>query len=112
MSLVEEAVAGLRREEPRLVLYVEPRWGWAELSILRVPVDRQGHGVFRRVVDVLTEAADLAGVRLTVTPTGEFGADLERLRRFYEGYGFVRNTGENRDWDIKSDYIRSVGGRG
>jgi GNAT superfamily N-acetyltransferase len=108
--LVEEAVAALRKEEPGLVLWVESRWGWAELSILRVPWDRRGQGVFRRVVDVLTEAADLAGVGLAVTPTGEFGADLERLRRFYEGYGFVRNTGERRDWDTTADYIRPVGG--
>lgn len=80
------------------------------IALVRVPEHARGQGVMRRAVSTVVEAADVAGVRLAVTPTDEWGADLARLRRFYEGFGFVRNAGEHRDWGVREDYIRPVGG--
>ncbi|MFF9265821.1 GNAT family N-acetyltransferase [Streptomyces longwoodensis] len=113
MRWVDEALAAVRADEPGLTVHTE--WqrhgGVVLLAMLRVPEERRGQGVARRVVETLVEAADLAGVRLAVTPTDEFGADLARLRRFYESYGFVRNTGANRNWGVTADYIRRPGGQ-
>jgi len=108
VSWASEAVEAIRADEPGLKLYVEwrARSLTAAITMLAVPEDRRGQGVARRAVETLVVAADLAGAQLAVTPTDEFGADLARLRRFYEGFGFVRNTGAARDWDHKEDYIR------
>lgn len=112
MSWVREAMEAIRADEPGIRVHVEwrARSLTAALTMLAVPEDRRGQGAARRAVETLVVAADLAGAQLAVTPTDEFGADLARLRRFYEGFGFVRNTGEHRDWAHKEDYIRPVGG--
>lgn len=112
MTWVTETADAIHVDEDGVKLYLDwrARQGMVVLAMLVVPEDRRGQGVARRVVATVVEAADLAGARVAVTPTDEFGADLARLRRFYEGFGFVRNTGENRDWQCTEDYIRPVGG--
>ena len=78
MSWVREMLEAIRVDEPGAKVYVEwhARQGLATLSMLQVPEDRRGQGSARRIVETLVEAADLNGVRLAVTPTDEFGADL------------------------------------
>jgi len=66
----------------------------------------RGRGEARRVMDKLCLWADCSRVRLELTPTNEFGADLDRLTRFYASLGFVPNTEPHRPFRWHGAMIR------
>ncbi|MFF0051739.1 GNAT family N-acetyltransferase [Streptomyces sp. NPDC005498] len=61
------------------------------LFLIVVPDGERNTGFGTRVMQHLTAAADLRGVGMTLTPSTNFGAELDRLRGFYRRFGFVTN---------------------
>ena len=75
--------------------YPEPVW---HLSSIVVPKDQRGDGVGTQVMEFLGQKADEAGATITLSPSTDFGGtSVERLRRFYRRFQFVRNTGRTAD---------------
>lgn len=92
----------LNRAGRERVLYEFMQWAWefhrVELALGRrgpgVSVSQlrsfqPGHGKARTVMTVLGDWANCAGVRLELTPTDQWGADLPRLTRFFVSLGFL-----------------------
>ncbi|MBM4574960.1 hypothetical protein GS896_25680 [Rhodococcus hoagii] len=71
-----------------------------------VPAERRERGVGSLVMDRIVAAADAAGARLALTPTGDFGGSVTRLRRFYRRWGFADNTGRSRDFTTRQAMLR------
>lgn len=71
-----------------------------ELSKLEVPKKQRGQGKARQAMEDLVKFADDHGVRLTLSPTNEFGASKSRLTDFYKEFGFVENKGKNKNYQI------------
>ena len=79
---------------------------WMEISVVRFDETdrRQGHGT--AVMNHLTSIADTNGWMLTLTPDGQWGSSVPRLKRFYARHGFVPNSGRNRDYRISNTMLR------
>lgn len=63
--------------------------GLVELRLLAVERASRGAGAGRRALDALCRQADAHGWTLTLSATGDFGADLGRLLGWYQRHGFV-----------------------
>ena len=111
--------ASLRDVDRDLTLYDFMRWAHAfhevELMLLargsRVAVCQvfsiqPGRGHTRRVLAELCTWADCAGVALALTPTGQWGADVGRLTRFYVSLGFEDNTEPPPRFQVQEKMIR------
>lgn len=76
------------------------------LSRIIVPKDARGSGVGRKAMAELVAEADRNGWRLALTPDGEWGSSVPRLRKFYKEFGFVENKGRSRDFRTRETMIR------
>lgn len=79
---------------------------WMEISVIRFDKDQQGHGHGTAVMNHLTSTADANGWLLTLTPDGQWGSRVPRLKRFYARHGFVPNSGRHRDYRISNTMLR------
>jgi len=65
-----------------------------------------GRGEARRVMVKLCRWADRGAVTLELTGTGEFGADLDRLTKFYVSLGFTPNSEPTTPFRWRGEMIR------
>lgn len=81
---------------------------WLSVSSLVVEEDARGSGVGSRVMEDIVALADANGWEVSLTPESGVGGkppskkDTARLRAWYATYGFVNNSGRNKDYE-KSD---------
>ena len=54
----------------------------------------------------LTDLADEIGYMITLTPSNAYGGSVNKLKDFYQRFGFVFNKGVNRDFSHKEDMYR------
>jgi len=55
----------------------------------------------------LIRFADERGLQIRLNPSDELGAtSLGRLERFYKRFGFVKNSGRNKDFSISERFYR------
>lgn len=64
------------------------------LASLKVAENERGQGIGKSAMQDIIDYADKAKQAITVTPTAAYGADLDRLTKFYEGFGFVKDGNE------------------
>jgi len=85
--------------------------GDIELSLLVVPKGERKKGKGSDAVRALAEYADIAGKRIFVNPAQKDDAhgttSHARLLRFYSRFGFVRNTGRNKDFTLPPGMYRN-----
>lgn len=97
----------MRAEYPDLKLDVaQSGSGHVVLSRIVLPKGERGKGTGSKIMQSLVDLADELGVPLALTPSADFGGSVARLKKFYEGFGFVPNKGRNRDFEISETYIR------
>ncbi|MCQ9132852.1 GNAT family N-acetyltransferase [Streptomyces sp. IBSBF 2807] len=65
--------------------------GYLLLFLITIPNAERGNGLGTRVMQHLISAADQRGIAMTLNPTDNFGADLDRLQDFYRRFGFITN---------------------
>lgn len=71
------------------------------LNTLIVPKEHRKSGIGTRVMEELCQIADSSNRVLFVTPSTHYGAtSVERLRKFYRRFGFVRNFGKTKRYDF------------
>lgn len=77
-----------------------------DLSLIRIKHEKRGKGFATRIMDDLIDYANANNKIIHLTPSKEFGSDIDRLVDFYKGFDFVLNKGKNRDSRFKDKMIR------
>ncbi|MGW4995396.1 hypothetical protein ACWEQ3_48890 [Streptomyces mirabilis] len=75
-----------------------------------LPQSQRGNGTGTRVMEHITAAADLRGVPVTLSPSGNFGGDVDRLDAFYRRFGFVTNVGRGEMGAGRESMVRAPRG--
>jgi GNAT superfamily N-acetyltransferase len=70
-----------------------------------VPEGERGGGLGTDAMNRLMRYADETGQTVALTPSGDFGGSVPRLRRFYEGFGFQNNKGSNRVYETRESMV-------
>jgi hypothetical protein len=84
--------------------YGEPT---AELILIKTPKAERGQGHARTALQEFLADADANGVRVFLNSDPmDKGVSKPRLDRFYEGAGFKKNTGRNKDFSSRAEYVR------
>ncbi|WP_306425470.1 GNAT family N-acetyltransferase [Streptomyces hilarionis] len=86
-ALAEE----VRAAYPGVHLSLSVSRGYLLLFLITIPNAERGNGLGTRVMQHLISAADQRGIAMTLNPTDNFGADLDRLQDFYRRFGFITN---------------------
>lgn len=86
------------------------RDGSIDVGVLSVDEDRRGQGLAADAMRRVCDLADRHQVRVTLTPTDEFGASKKRLADFYKRHGFVENKGRNKDFSTRAAMYRDPQG--
>jgi GNAT superfamily N-acetyltransferase len=76
------------------------------LSRIVVPKEMRNQGIGTQVMNDLSEYADGIGKRITLTPSGDFGGSVPKLKTFYKELGFVENKGKNKDFSTRETMYR------
>lgn len=63
------------------------------VELIEVPVSQRGHGLGRRVLDILCQTADAREWVLRGAPSGDLGSDFSRLLAWYRSAGFEVDSG-------------------
>jgi GNAT superfamily N-acetyltransferase len=76
------------------------------LSRIVVPPSARSQGVGSEIMRQVEGYADRAGLPVGLTPSGDFGGSVSRLRDFYSRFGFRPNTGRSRDFSTRETMLR------
>lgn len=97
----------LRAKYPNVKLSVtgNPERGYTVGQIV-VPQAERGAGIGTAVMRDLLDVADEQGATVALTPSGDFGGSVARLREFYRRFGFVPNKGRGADYSISEGMYR------
>lgn len=101
-----QMVTDLRAAHPNVKLDVSISGDHVVVNRIVVPAEQRDHGVGSRIMQDITKAADRNGWSLALTPSSDFGGSKTRLIGFYKRYGFVPNTGRNKDYSTRETMIR------
>ena len=80
--------------------------GYATLDRIVVPEAERNKGIGSAVMRDLIAEADAKGVPLALSPTADFGGSKSRLGGFYREFGFVPNSGRNKDFATRETMVR------
>lgn len=96
----------LRAHFPDLTLHLGGSTPFLVLDMISVPKPLRGQGLARAAMEQLVAAADAAGRPMALTPDSSLGSSKARLVAFYRSFGFVPNSGRNKDFGIMESMIR------
>lgn len=84
------------------------RDGEINLSKIIVPKSSRNTGIGTNAMKDLVKYADETGKKITLTPSSDYGGSKARLVDFYKRFGFVENTGKNKDFSTRELMYRPV----
>ncbi len=108
-SEVASKIQGILRNKYRDViekLFIFETGNGLELNIIRIEHSKRNKGWASKIMEDLIEYADQNTKIIHLTPTDDFGSDVDKLINFYKGFGFVENRGGNRNTKIKDSMYR------
>jgi predicted GNAT family N-acyltransferase len=77
------------------------------LSKIEVPQGQRGQGIGSSVMQDIISQADADGKTITLTPSTAYGAtSTKRLKDFYKRFGFVENSGRNKNYALNETMYR------
>lgn len=76
------------------------------LNRIEIPKDMRNQGIGTKVMQDLLAEADSKGVMVSLSPSGDFGGSVSRLKKFYERFGFLPNKGKTADYSISESMYR------
>ncbi len=101
---LEELIRGWNALGVDVDAYLDEKSRTIKLARLVVPKEQ---GIGSKVMEDLAALADEFGLTIALSPSTDFGASsVDRLRRFYQRFGFVRNRGRHKDWQIYESMYR------
>ena len=78
------------------------------LSRIEVPKEQRGKQVGTKAMEDIIKYADENNKRIVLTPSTDFGGtSVKRLKEFYKKFGFIENTGKNKDFTTKENMYRN-----
>lgn len=78
------------------------------LSRIEVPKEQRGKEVGTKAMEDIIKYADENNKRIVLTPSTDFGGtSVKRLKEFYKKFGFIENTGKNKDFTTKETMYRN-----
>lgn len=80
--------------------------GFATLALISVPKEMRGQGIATKVMKEIVDEADANGWNMALTPSADFGSSKARLIKFYSQFGFVPNSGRNKDYTTQETMLR------
>lgn len=80
--------------------------GGIVINKIVVPEDAQGSGIGSSVMEEIISYADERGLAIALTPDDTYGGDVRRLEEFYKRFGFIPNTGRNKDYSFMESMVR------
>lgn len=81
------------------------------LDKIIVPDQQRSSGTGSAIMTLLADIADGHQIRMALTPTDDYGGSVTRLRKFYKRWGFVENSGRNKDFATKQTLLREPANR-
>jgi predicted GNAT family N-acyltransferase len=83
-----------------------------KLHAIVLPKEKRGTGIGSKVMNEIIDFADQYNKIIVLTPSKDFGAtSVSRLKRFYSGFGFLKNTGKSKDFTFSEAMIRYPKGK-
>lgn len=82
---------------------------YVSMGAIIVPDEKRGTGLGKKVMGELVKEADRNGWNLSLTPDGEWGSSVPRLKKFYKEFGFRENRGRHKDYRASDTMIRQPG---
>jgi GNAT superfamily N-acetyltransferase len=90
-----------------LEVSLSERNGIITLHQIVVPKKDRKTGMGTKFMEELVGYADQTGQIITLSPSTDFGAtSVDRLIKFYNRFGFVRNRGKHKDFTISDSMYR------
>jgi hypothetical protein len=83
----------------------DPSRGYT-LNRIEVPKSQRSSGTGTAIMQDFVAAADAQGAVAKLSPSGDFGGSVPRLKDFYKRFGFVENKGKNADYGISESMYR------
>jgi hypothetical protein len=71
-----------------------------------VPIKLRNTGIGTDFMNELCKIADEIGYKITLTPSSAYYGNVNRLKDFYQRFGFVFNKGKNRDFSHRETMYR------
>ncbi len=103
-----QRVSGRTPVPIRITVTYSPWTDTVVLNAIRVPEMHRDMGHGEWALSELCRLADENGVRLALSPTGEWGANKAKLTAWYKRHGFRENRGACRDHEIRETMIREA----
>ena len=97
----------LEAKFPNVSLSISENPKSLDLSKIVVPKELRGQGIGTNVMNDLIQYADETGKKINLTPSADFGGNVNRLKSFYKDFGFVENKGKNKDFTTRETMIRN-----
>lgn len=79
---------------------------YVSLSKVFIPKEQRGKGLGKKIMADIVAEADRNGWRMSLTPDGEWGSSVTRLKKFYGEFGFVANKGRAKDYRTQDSMVR------
>jgi GNAT superfamily N-acetyltransferase len=76
------------------------------LSRIIVPKEKRNQGIGTKFMNDLIYIANREKKIITLTPSGDFGGNVKKLKTFYKNFGFIENKGRNKDFSISDTYYK------
>jgi hypothetical protein len=82
----------------RFELYTNEKYKRIHLTGFIVPIKMRNSGIGTSFMEDLTNLADQYGYQITLTPDQSYGGNVNKLKDFYQRFGFVFNKGKEKDF--------------
>ena len=76
------------------------------LASIKTPKEKRNQGLGTKAMNMIIQYADKNGMKIFLTPVTDWGSSKARLINFYKSFGFIKNSGKNKDWHYKEDMVR------
>ena len=93
-AMVEKLMYDLEEKYPvTLFLHYNKFAKTIILSQIIIDKNERGKGIGSKVLQEICDFADENGLPIGLTPSSDFGGNVQRLKKFYKHFGFVKYKG-------------------
>lgn len=77
-----------------------------EFNLIVIKKDQRNTGIATDVLNTVIDYADREGKIVKLTPADDYGSNLNRLKKFYKRFGFISNSGRNKNFKYRDTMLR------
>mgnify|MGYP000381964493 CR=1 FL=1 len=89
----------------KLILSYNRMGNYLQIDQIIVPTDLRNTGIGTNVIKNILKYADENLMKVSLTPSSDYGGNKNRLNKFYQSLGFVKNSGKNKDFETRDTLI-------